>query len=150
MARTGLLSQAMRNGAYGPILREQKDPIWHEPLIRSAHDGIHQSLPFHEYTLWVYHSIVIRTVRLSRRAEKDLTRVPGHIGLKLQAWIESVQCDGLEVVRRIPGYHDELLLGDWRGYRSIRLSKAYRAIYRIAADRDLELVNVERVNKHEY
>lgn len=91
------------------------DPIRHRPLVRSVHDGIPQHHPFGEYTYRVYHSIVIRTVRLSRRAEKDLTRVPGYIGLKLRAWIESVEYDGLEVVRQIPGYHDELLRGDWRG-----------------------------------
>ena len=102
------------------------------------------------YTPVVYHAVVIRSVRLSRRAEKDLERVPEHIVLKLQAWVEAVRYRGLEVVRRIPGYHDEPLQGTWFGHRSIRLSRAYRAIYRITTDEGLELVYVEKVTKHEY
>ena len=102
------------------------------------------------YTRGVYTPVVIRSVRLSRRAERDLERVPEHIALKLEAWVEAVRYRGLEEVRRIPGYHDEPLQGTWFGRRSIRLSRAYRAIYRITTDESLELVYVERVTKHEY
>jgi toxin HigB-1 len=50
---------------------------------------------------------MVRTVVLSRRAEKDLASVPRHIALKLQDWIEDVEDRGLEEVRKIRGYHDE-------------------------------------------
>ena len=93
---------------------------------------------------------MIRSVRVSRRAEKDLERTPRHIVRTLLEWIDSVAFEGLEEVRRVPGYHDEPLQGIWRGYRSIRLNKAYRAIYRIRTDERIELVYVERVTKHEY
>ena len=66
------------------------------------------------------------------------------------AWVGSVQTVGLEVTRQVPGYHDEPLKGDWAGYRSIRLSRAYRAIYSIEDDGTVEFVLVETVNKHEY
>jgi proteic killer suppression protein len=102
------------------------------------------------YTPVVYDTIVIRSVRLSRRAEKDLERVPAHIVLKVQGWVDVVKYEGLERVRRIPGFHDEPLEGIWRGHRSIRLNRAYRAIYRITAEESLELVYVERITKHEY
>jgi proteic killer suppression protein len=102
------------------------------------------------YTRWVYTLVVIRSVRLSRRAEKDLERVPDHIAFKLRGWIDAIEYEGLERVRRIPGYHDEPLQGTWFGHRSIRLNKAYRAIYRITTDGGLELVDIERVTKHEY
>lgn len=108
------------------------------------------SLQCRMYTRWVYTTVVIRSVRLSRRAEKDLERAPRHIVVKLQGWIDAVTYQGLEVVRRIPGYHDEPLEGVWRGHRSIRLSRAYRAIYRITLEESLELVYVERITKHEY
>ncbi len=62
----------------------------------------------------------------------------------------AVRYQGLQEVRRIPGYHDEPLQGIWHGYRSIRLSRAYRAIYGITTDESVELVYVERVTKHEY
>ena len=66
------------------------------------------------------------------------------------AWVASVQLVGLEVTRQSPGYHDEPLKGRWAGYRSIRLSRAYRAIYVIKTDGSVEFALVERVSKHEY
>ena len=66
------------------------------------------------------------------------------------AWVEAVEAQGLEEVRKIPGFHDEPLRGQRRGQRSIRLSRAYRAIYRILEDGALEFISVEEVTKHEY
>ena len=102
------------------------------------------------YTYPVYPRVVIRSVRLSRRAEESLKHLPDHVVRKLLAWVDAVEHEGLEEVRRIPGYHDEPLHGVWRGHRSIRLSRAYRGIYRIAWDGELEIAVVEEVNKHEY
>ncbi|MBI4041991.1 MAG: type II toxin-antitoxin system mRNA interferase toxin, RelE/StbE family [Deltaproteobacteria bacterium] len=92
---------------------------------------------------------MIREVELSQQARKDLSRVPVHIATKLQDWIEDVEDRGLEEVRKIAGYHDEPLHGKRRGERSIRLSKGYRAIYRIYKDH-VEFVLIEEVTKHEY
>lgn len=93
---------------------------------------------------------MIREVRISRNAEKQLRKVPLHVAEKLQVWVELVSTDGLEEVRKIPGYHDEALRGKRRGQRSIRLSRAYRAIYEQLTDGTLEFVSVEEVSKHEY
>lgn len=94
---------------------------------------------------------MIFTVALSDRAVKHLRKCPKHILRNLMAWVGAVQLDGLEEVRRLPGYHDEPLRGEWEGYRSIRLSRAYRAIYAIREDDEgTELVQVETVNKHRY
>ena len=41
---------------------------------------------------------------------------------------------GLEATRRVPGFHDEPLRGHWAGYRSVRLSVFYQAIYAIRDD----------------
>lgn len=110
----------------------------------------HPRLKLAMYTQVVYDAVVIRSVRLSRRAEKDLERVPGHIASKLLGWIDAIEYEGLERVRRIPGYHDEPLQGIWLGYRSIRLNRAYRTIYRIASDEGLELVYIEKITNHDY
>lgn len=67
----------------------------------------------------------------------------------LQNWVEDVEERGLEEVRKIPGYHDESLRGDRGGQRSIRLSRSYRAFYRLLSDH-VVFVLVEEVNKHEY
>jgi proteic killer suppression protein len=93
---------------------------------------------------------MIRTVVLSRRAQKDLRLLPRYIIEALNAWIEDVELDGLENVRKIPGYHDEPLRGVRAGQRSIRLSKAYRAIYVLKSDKSVKFVSVEEVNKYDY
>ena len=64
-------------------------------------------------------------------------------------WVAVVEHDGLETVRKVPGYHDEPLKGERRGQRSIRLSRAYRAIYEIKQD-VVEFASVEEVSKHKY
>ena len=92
---------------------------------------------------------MIFDVRLSRRAEKELDRVPDFIRIKLLRWVRAVELEGLEMVRKIPGYHDEPLKGDRKGQRSVRLNSAYRAIY-IVVKGEIEFVSIEEVTKHEY
>lgn len=93
---------------------------------------------------------MIFKVSVSERAKKDLRKVPNYIVDKFDGWVEAVESEGLEIVRRIPGYHDEALSGDRKGQRSIRLSRSYRAIYVIKHDGSVEFVSVEEVTKHEY
>ena len=81
---------------------------------------------------------------------KELKKLPQHVLDKLLAWVLSVEKDGIEQVRMRPGYHDEPLRGRRSGQRSIRLNKAYRAIYRIGRDGDVELVEVIEAHKHRY
>jgi proteic killer suppression protein len=57
---------------------------------------------------------------------------------------------GLPAVRKISGFHDEPLKGKRKGQRSIRLNKAWRAIYRVAKPGIINLVLVEEISKHEY
>lgn len=76
--------------------------------------------------------------------------MPRHVAAKLAGWIEDVEEKGLEEVRKVPGFDDEPLKGARAGQRSVRLSKAYRAIHRIAAEGTVEFVSVEEVNKHAY
>lgn len=92
---------------------------------------------------------MIQHVIISKKARKQLEKVPTFIVDKLDSWIHAVEINGLEVVRKIPGYHDEPLKGPREGERSIRLSKAYRAIYVIKRDK-IEFAEVQEVIKHEY
>ena len=92
---------------------------------------------------------MIHRVEISRRAAKQLRRLPRHIVNNLMIWVMAVEQDGLEEVRKVPGYHDEPLKGDRIGQRSIRLSRAYRAIYAIKGD-TAAFVSVEEVSKHSY
>lgn len=92
---------------------------------------------------------MIHRVEISRRAAKQLRRLPQHIVNNLMIWVMAVEQDGLEDVRKVSGYHDEPLKGDRIGQRSIRLSHAYRAIYEIKGDA-AAFVSVEEVSKHRY
>ena len=49
-----------------------------------------------------------------------------------------------------PGYHDEALRGKRKGQRSIRLNRAYRAIYTIDKSGNINFIEILEVNKHEY
>ena len=93
---------------------------------------------------------MIKIVHLSKQAESDLLRVPEYIRKKLKFWIGLVETEGLDQCRRIKGFHDEPLRGQRQGQRSIRLNRAYRAIYVIASDGSVNFVSVEEVHKHEY
>ena len=85
-----------------------------------------------------------------RRAEKQARRLPAHVGEKLLHWVYLVMKIGLQKVRKIPGFHDEPLVGRRRGMRSIRLSRGYRAMYRLVRAGNVEVVSIEEVSKHDY
>ena len=89
-------------------------------------------------------------VDLSKKAQDSLIKVPGYIKDKLLVWVDDVEREGLEKVRKIPGFHDEPLKGDRVGQRSIRLSKAYRAIYIEEPNKEITIILVKEVNKHAY
>jgi proteic killer suppression protein len=89
-------------------------------------------------------------VIISKKALKELDKLPKSIVQSLMSWIISVESEGIAEIRKIAGYHDELLRGDRAGQRSIRLNKAYRAFYKISDDGEVELVEVIEVNKHKY
>ena len=93
---------------------------------------------------------MIRRVKVSRRVEKQVLKLPRQVQTKLWMWVDLVAAESLEAVRKTPGWHDEPLVGPRRGTRSIRLNKAYRAIYRVVRDREAEVVPVEEVTKHDY
>ena len=92
---------------------------------------------------------MIRRVEISKLAAKQLRKVPRYIVDNLAIWVTAVEHDGLEEVRKVPGYHDEPLKGIRLGQRSIRLSRSYRAIYEIK-DGKAKFVSVEEVTKHDY
>jgi proteic killer suppression protein len=91
---------------------------------------------------------VIRDVQLSV-PDKVLAKLPKQVLVKLHLWITLVGEHGVEEVRKIPGYHDEPLMGTREGQRSIRLNRSYRAFYRVVDDA-IEFIDVFDVNHHEY
>lgn len=93
---------------------------------------------------------MVHAVVLSRRAQKELKSAPRHVATKLLFWVSEVEANGLEETRKQPGFHDEPLKGRRTGQRSIRLSRAYRAIYELRQDGSAEFVSIEEVSKHGY
>ena len=90
----------------------------------------------------------ITRVTVSRVAQKQINKLPKYIHEALIYWIDSVEQIGLREVRKISAYHDEPLKGKRQNQRSIRLNKAFRAIY-IETVVGLEIQIIE-VNKHDY
>jgi len=92
------------------------------------------------------------TIPANAASERSLrSRISGAgFAVKLQAWVESVANDGLEETRKIPGLHDEPLKGQRTGQRSIRLSRAYRAISTLTTTGVFKFVRIVKVTKHEY
>ena len=76
--------------------------------------------------------------------------LPLNIIKKLQFWAERVEMIGLDETRKISGFHDEPLKGNREGLRSIRLNRAYRALYEMMENDEIVLIDVIEVNKHEY
>ena len=92
----------------------------------------------------------IYKIELSKKAIKALKSIPTYVVLKLEDWVVQVTDVGLREVRKIPGYHDEPLKGKRKGQRSIRLTKGYRAIYRIDKSGTIHFIEIVEVNKHAY
>jgi len=89
------------------------------------------------------------TGKQQRMTNKGIGVEP-HIAEKLYTWIKQVKLLGLSEIRKIKGYHDEPLKGDRDGQRSIRLNKAYRAIYVIGKNKTIKFAEIKEVNKHDY
>jgi proteic killer suppression protein len=92
----------------------------------------------------------IYEVTLSNAAIEQLQYMPLYIKEKLYKWVEQIKLLGLSEVRKIKGYNDEVLKGKRLGQRSIRLNKAYRAIYLVQKDQSIKFVEIKEVSKHDY
>jgi addiction module RelE/StbE family toxin len=83
-----------------------------------------------------------------RSAQKVLEKAPIQVRQNYEAWKRVVTFSGPEGLRKVTGYHDEALSGEWKGYRSSRLNEQYRVIYR-TSPREM-IVLVKRVTPHDY
>lgn len=75
-----------------------------------------------------------------RRAVRRFRQTPSEILRRYEKWKDVVRLSGPQGLRRIKGFHDEALRGEWRGHRSSRLGKQYRVIYKVEAQEVLVLV----------
>jgi toxin HigB-1 len=83
-----------------------------------------------------------------QRVEKQLDAVPEEILKRYEKWKDIAMISGPPGLRVIKGFHDEVLRGEWAGYRSSRLGLQYRVIYRFFSKQSL--FQVEHVIPHDY
>lgn len=83
-----------------------------------------------------------------RRVAKQLNSVPREILKRYEKWKDIAMISGSPGLRLIKGFHDEALLGEWRGYRSSRLGLQYRVIYRVVPKESL--FQVVHMSSHDY
>jgi proteic killer suppression protein len=86
----------------------------------------------------------------NRSVDRQLDRIPEAIVRKFRIWVSLVEESGIREVRKSRGFHDEPLKGRRHGQRSIRLNRAWRAIYVEHETGEIELIEVLEVNKHAY
>lgn len=83
-----------------------------------------------------------------KRLDRRFKTLPVDVLKRYEKWKDIVTISGPESLGLIRGFRDEALRGQWKGYRSSRLSLKYRVIYKIEATEIL--VKVIDVTAHDY
>lgn len=84
-----------------------------------------------------------------RRVDKKLSKsVPVEVLKRYEKWKDIARLSGPPGLLRIKGFHDEALVGQWKGCRSSRLGKQWRVIYQV--QNDVLLIQVLEVTPHDY
>lgn len=83
-----------------------------------------------------------------RALVRRLPRIPVEVLKRYEKWKDIVTISGPDGLRQIKGFHDEILRGEWKGYRSSRLSMKYRVVYKIENQRCY--VQVVNLAAHDY
>lgn len=79
---------------------------------------------------------------------KSLSKIPKEILKHYEIWKRIIEHEGPQGLKLIKGFHDESLQGKWVGYRSSRLTKQWRVIYKI--DKKVFEIYVIDINSHDY
>ena len=83
-----------------------------------------------------------------KRLDRQLRSIPVEVLKTYEKWKDIVTLSGPQGLRKIKGFRDESLRGEWKGFRSSRLNKQYRVIYKI--EKDQIFVQVVSVTAHDY
>jgi proteic killer suppression protein len=79
---------------------------------------------------------------------KTMAKIPSHILKHYEVWKQILLLQGPQGLRLIKGFHDESLKGIWEGYRSSRLTREWRVIYKIE-NQQCEIYVID-INHHDY
>ena len=88
------------------------------------------------------------TILEHKEVVKTLKKTPMEIRKNYLAWKRVVELEGPQGLRLIKGFHDELLRGEWQGFRSSRLNRQWRVIYKVVKKQ--LIVYVVEINPHTY
>ena len=69
-----------------------------------------------------------------RRVDKRCASAPREILKRYEKWKDIAAISGPPGLRQVAGFHDEALLGEWKGHRSSRLGEQFPVIYRVLSD----------------
>ena len=83
-----------------------------------------------------------------RRVARQIKAAPSEVLKRYEKWKDIIALSGPNGVRRIKGFHDEALRGEWKKHRSSRLGLQYRVIYQVVKDR--VLIQVVHLTPHDY
>jgi addiction module RelE/StbE family toxin len=83
-----------------------------------------------------------------RRLERRFKTLPTEILKRYEKWKDIVLISGPTGLRRIRGFRDEALQGQWKGCRSSRLGLQSRVIYQVSGAE--VRVNVIDVTAHDH
>lgn len=84
----------------------------------------------------------------TRSVKKELSKAPSEIADRYDAWVDLVRSNGPEALRKINGYRDHALKGEWEGARSSSLNYQWRVIYIV--DGKTITITVVSVTPHDY
>ena len=79
---------------------------------------------------------------------KIIKELPKNVLKHYEVWKRIVELQGPQGLRLIKGFHDEALGGNWKGFRSSRLTKHWRVFYMV--EHTILKVYVIDVNHHDY
>jgi len=83
-----------------------------------------------------------------RRVARQLKDAPKEVLKRYEKWKDIVGLSGPLGLRKIKGFHDESLRGEWKGHRSSRLVLQYRVIYKTLKDQ--VMIQVVKLSPHDY
>ena len=83
-----------------------------------------------------------------RRVSRQLNVAPQEVLKRYEKLKDIVRLSGPAGLRKIKGFHDESLRGEWKGHRSSRLGLQYRVIYKTLKDK--VMIQVDNLSPHDY
>ncbi|MDH4468460.1 MAG: type II toxin-antitoxin system mRNA interferase toxin, RelE/StbE family [Bacteriovoracaceae bacterium] len=88
------------------------------------------------------------TIQISKSADKCLKKAPLEIRNVFDAWKNIAQFSGPSGLKKINGYRDHALNGEWAGARSSSLNSQWRVIYYVA-EKEIKIFVLE-ITPHDY